>query len=320
MDPNRAIGRDGTADTLRALEIGAGAGVETHAYPEHDTSLTIRKREAARAHRTAGQPTPQDIPSRDILGIPIAMTHYAQAMDVMDGMVARRERGYVCAVAVHAVMVSQHDPEMRRAVTGSTLTVPDGMPLVWAANLLGEDLRNRVYGPELMDRYCGRCAERGHRVWLYGGRDQGSLMQLALNLRRRHPGIEIVGGYSPPFRPLSGEEEDAIVDQINEAKPDVVWVGIGVPKQEKWMARMRERLDVPVMCAVGAAFDFHAGRISQAPSWMQERGLEWIYRIAQEPRRLLPRYLYYNPAFMLAFARQLLRQRGPLSSRGSRVR
>ena len=320
MDPNRAIGRDGTADTLRALEIGAGAGVETHAYPEHDTSLTIRKREAARAPGTAGQPTPQDIPSRDILGIPIAMTHYAQAMDVMDGMVARRERGYVCAVAVHAVMVSQHDPEMRRAVTGSALTVPDGMPLVWAANLLGEDLRNRVYGPELMDRYCGRCAERGHRVWLYGGRDQGSLMQLALNLRRRHPGIEIVGGYSPPFRPLSGEEEDAIVDQINEAKPDVVWVGIGVPKQEKWMAHMRPRLEAPVLCGVGAAFDFHAGRISQAPSWMQERGLEWIYRIAQEPRRLLPRYLYYNPAFMLAFARQLLRQRGPLSSRGSRVR
>jgi len=228
MDPNRAIGRDGTADTLRALEIGAGAGVEMHAYPEHDTSLTIRKREAARAHRTAGQPTPQDIPSRDILGIPIAMTHYAQAMDVMDGMVARRERGYVCAVAVHAVMVSQHDPEMRRAVTGSTLTVPDGMPLVWAANLLGEDLRNRVYGPELMDRYCGRCAERGHRVWLYGGRDQGSLMQLALNLRRRHPGIEIVGGYSPPFRPLSGEEEDAIVDQINrEFEPKVTAVLAG---------------------------------------------------------------------------------------------
>jgi N-acetylglucosaminyldiphosphoundecaprenol N-acetyl-beta-D-mannosaminyltransferase len=309
MDPNRANAGDGTADTLLDLEIGAGAGVETHAYPEHDTSLTIRKREAARLQHTAAQPTPQEIPARDILGIPIAMTHYAQAMDVMDGMVARRERGYVCAVAVHAVMVSQHDLEMRRAVTGSALTVPDGMPLVWAANLLGEDLRNRVYGPELMDRYCGRCAERGHRVWLYGGRDQGSLMQLALNLRRRHPGIEIVGGYSPPFRPLSAEEEDAIVDQINEARPDVVWVGIGVPKQEKWMAHMRPRLEAPVLCGVGAAFDFHAGRISQAPSWMQERGLEWIYRIAQEPRRLLPRYLSYNPAFMLAFARQLARER-----------
>jgi N-acetylglucosaminyldiphosphoundecaprenol N-acetyl-beta-D-mannosaminyltransferase len=253
-----------------------------------------------------GHPEPR---TREILGIPIAMTDYGQAMDAMDGMIARRERGYVCAVAVHAVMVSRRDPEMRSAVMGSSLIVPDGMPLVWAANLLGEDLGARVYGPELMDRYCARCAKRGHRVWLYGGRDQGSLMQLALNLRRRHPGIETVGGFSPPFRPLAEDEEDELVEQINDARPDVVWVGIGVPKQEKWMARMRPRLEAPVLCGVGAAFDFHAGRISQAPSWMQERGLEWIYRIAQEPRRLLPRYLSYNPAFVLAFARQLLRER-----------
>jgi N-acetylglucosaminyldiphosphoundecaprenol N-acetyl-beta-D-mannosaminyltransferase len=257
----------------------------------------------------AALPTAADVPVRDILGLPIAMTDYAQAMDVMDGMVARRERGYVSAVAVHAVMVAHGEEEMRRAVLGSSLIVPDGMPVVWAANLLGENLPNRVYGPELMDRYSRRCAERGHRVWLYGGRDQGSLTQLALNMRRRHPGINIVGGYSPPFRPLTEEEEDALIRQIESDRPDVLWVGIGVPKQEKWMARMRERLSVPVMCAVGAAFDFHAGRVSQAPAWMQERGLEWIYRIAQEPRRLLPRYLYYNPRFMAAFARQYLRER-----------
>src|SRR5256885_2962992 len=242
MEPNHANAGEGVADTLPAVEIGAGAGLETHAYPEEDTSLTTRKREAPGLERAAALPRPGDVPWREILGIPIAMTHYAEAMDVMDGMVARRERGYVCAVAVHAVMVSQHDPEMRSAVAGSALTVPDGMPLVWAANLLGESLRNRVYGPELMERYCGRCAERGHRVWLYGGRDQGSLMQLALNLRRRHPGIEIVGGYSPPFRPLSGEEEDAVVEQINEARPDVVGGGIGGPEQEKGMAHMRPPL------------------------------------------------------------------------------
>ena len=257
----------------------------------------------------AGLPAPGDIPRRAILGIPIAMTDYAQTMDVMDGMIERRERGYVCAVAVHAVMVGQRDPEMRSALLGSTLTVPDGMPLVWAANRLGESLPNRVYGPELMRRYNDRCAERGHRVWLYGGRDQGSLAQLTLKLRQRHPGIEIVGGYSPPFRPLTRREEEAVVSQIDAARPDVVWVGIGVPKQEKWMARMRDRIEAPVLCGVGAAFDFHAGRISQAPTWMQERGLEWIYRIAQEPRRLLPRYLYYNPLFMLSLARQLLGSR-----------
>ena len=141
--------------------------------------------------------------TREILGVPIAITDYAGAMDAMDAMVARRDPGYVCAVAVHAVMVAQHDPEMMSALHGSALTVPDGMPLVWAANALGETLDNRVYGPELMLRYSERCAERGHRVWLYGGRDQGSLAQLALNLRRRFPGSQIGGGYSPPFRPLS---------------------------------------------------------------------------------------------------------------------
>jgi N-acetylglucosaminyldiphosphoundecaprenol N-acetyl-beta-D-mannosaminyltransferase len=266
--------------------------------------------------RPAPQPEPNlesaataDVPARDLLGVPVAMVDYDRAIEVMEDLVETRERGYVCAAPVHALMEAKQDPEMLRALRGSTLVVPDGMPLVWAANLLGEKLHDRVYGPELMVRYSDRCAERGHRVWLYGGRDQGSLVQLALSMRRRHPGIKIVGGYSPPFRPLTAEEESALVQQVNDAKPDVLWVGIGVPKQEKWMARMREQLDVPVMCGVGAAFDFHAGRISMAPRWMQERGLEWIYRIAQEPKRLLPRYLYTNPRFVAAFALQFLRER-----------
>jgi N-acetylglucosaminyldiphosphoundecaprenol N-acetyl-beta-D-mannosaminyltransferase len=220
-----------------------------------------------------------DVATRELLGVPVSLVDYARAMEVMDELVARRERGYVCAAPVHALMVAQDDPEMLTALRAATLVVPDGMPLVWAANLLGEELADRVYGPELMLRYSDRCAERGHRVWLYGGRDQGSLVQLALSMRRRHPGIRIVGGYSPPFRPLDADEEASVVEQINQARPDVLWVGIGVPKQEKWMARMRERLEVPVMCGVGAAFDFHAGRVSMAPRWMQERGLEWIYRI-----------------------------------------
>ncbi len=277
---------------------------------------TLEYSPAARSEHAQGpQPTlrplprADEVPTRELLGIPVAMTDYSQTMDVMDGLIARDERGWVCAVAVHAVMVAQRDPEMRSALLDSALTVPDGMPLVWAANMLGEQLENRVYGPELMSRYSDRCAEAGHRVWLYGGRDQGSLVQLALSLRRKHPGIKIVGGYSPPFRDLTEEEETALAAQINAQKPDVLWVGIGVPKQEKWMARMRERLDVPVMCAVGAAFDFHAGRISQAPNWMQNRGLEWTYRIAQEPRRLLPRYVYYNPRFLGAFTKQLVRER-----------
>jgi N-acetylglucosaminyldiphosphoundecaprenol N-acetyl-beta-D-mannosaminyltransferase len=263
-----------------------------------------------------GQPQPHPapaaaahVPTREILGVPVSLVDYDRAIAVMDDLIERRERGYVCAAPVHALMVAQDDPEMLAALRGSTLVVPDGMPVVWAANLLGERLRDRVYGPELMLRYSKHSAERGHRVWLYGGRDQGSLVQLALSLRRRHPGIQVVGGYSPPFRPLGEDEESAVARQINEARPDVLWVGIGVPKQEKWMARMRERLDVPVMCGVGAAFDFHAGRVSMAPSWMQERGLEWIYRTLQEPRRLLGRYLSTNPRFVMAFTRQYLAER-----------
>ena len=275
--------------------------LDTHAYA---TAVEPETRPAGH-----DLPRPQDVPARDILGLPIAMTDYAEAMDVMDGMIARSERGYVCATAVHAVMVAQGDAEMREALRRSTLTVPDGMPLVWAANLLGEDLNDRVYGPELMLRYCERSRDRGHRVFLYGGRDQGSLAQLALNLRLRFPGIKIVGGYSPPFRTLTEDEDRAIAQQINAARPDVVWVGIGVPKQEKWMARMRDQLEAPVLAAVGAAFDFHAGRVSMAPEWMQTRGLEWTYRIAQEPRRLLPRYLIHNPRFVAKLAAQLLRER-----------
>jgi N-acetylglucosaminyldiphosphoundecaprenol N-acetyl-beta-D-mannosaminyltransferase len=274
--------------------------------------LTIDPAQPRRAVAEGERLPLADVPirTRELAGIPVAVTDYDEVMDVMDRMVEEREAGYFCAAPVHALMVARNDPEMHEALLRSTMVLPDGMPLVWAVNMLGERLRDRVYGPELMLRYSRRCAERGHRVWLYGGRDQGSLAQLALSMRHRDPGIHVVGGYSPPFRPLTPEEEDSLVDQINEARPDVLWVGIGVPKQEKWMARMRDRLEVPVMCGVGAAFDFHSGRISQAPHWMQDRGLEWTYRIAQEPRRLLRRYLWFNPLFVLVFARQLLARRG----------
>ena len=266
----------------------------------------------------SNQPEPQPAPAaevsfstREILGVPIAMVDYDSAIAVMDRLIDRGDRGYVCAAPVHALMVAQDDPEMLTALRGSTMVVPDGMPVVWAANLMGESLPNRVYGPELMRRYNERCRDRGHRVWLYGGRDQGSLAQLALDLRHSFPGIRIVGGYSPPFRPLTEAEEDEVVRQIEHDRPDVVWVGIGVPKQEKWMARMRDRLDAAALVGVGAAFDFHAGLVPQAPSWRQASGLEWVYRLAQEPRRLWKRYARYNPLFVGAFARQFFLERLP---------
>lgn len=245
----------------------------------------------------------------DILGVPLALTDYERTMDWIDAMIAGRKRGYVIPAAVHAVMVAQEDSETREAVLGGALSVPDGQPLVWAMKLLGHRGASRVYGPELMARYCERAARNGTRMFLYGGRNQGALVQLALNLRRRYPGIKIVGGYSPPFRDLDAEERTAIADEINRSRADVVWVGIGQPKQEKWMAQMHSTLDAPVLIGVGAAFDFHAGLVPQAPAWMQSLGLEWVYRLAHEPRRLWRRYARYNPLFVLGFARQYLRQR-----------
>jgi N-acetylglucosaminyldiphosphoundecaprenol N-acetyl-beta-D-mannosaminyltransferase len=244
-----------------------------------------------------------------VLGIPLALTDYERTMDWIDATVARRDRGYVIAAAVHCVMVAQEDEELRDAVLNASLTLPDGQPLVWAINALGHDLSSRVYGPELMGRYCERAAANGTRLFLYGGRNQGALVQLALNLRRRYPGVRIVGGYSPPYRDLDDEEREALADEINRSRADVVWVGIGVPKQEKWMAQMRDRLDSPVLVGVGAAFDFHAGLVPQAPERLQSIGLEWAFRLAHEPRRLWRRYARYNPRFVAAFLRQWLRHR-----------
>jgi N-acetylglucosaminyldiphosphoundecaprenol N-acetyl-beta-D-mannosaminyltransferase len=254
-------------------------------------------------------PAPVAPDAVNILGVPVALTDYDETMTWIDATIAHDEKGYICVAATHTIMVCDEDPELREAVLNSSLTVPDGQPLVWAMNALGGELEDRVYGPELMARYCEHAAETGTKMYLYGGRNQGALVQLALNLRQRFPGVKIVGGYSPPFRDLSPEEEDALVAEINRSTADVIWVGVGAPKQEKWMAAMRDRLDAPVLVGVGAAFDFHAGLVPQAPDWMQASGLEWLYRMVQEPRRLAPRYVRYNPRFITGFARQYARHR-----------
>lgn len=249
-------------------------------------------------------PATPRIDHQPVLGVPLALTDYEKTLDWIEGTVASGGQGYICVAAVHTVMAFQEDPELREAVLGADLTVPDGQPVVWAMNALGHDLPSRVYGPDLMARACERAVRTGQRFYLYGGRNQGALVQLALNLRRRYPGLQIVGGYAPPYRELTAEEEAAVALEINRSGADVVWVGIGVPKQEKWMARMRDTLDTPVLVGVGAAFDFHAGLQPMAPVWMQRFGLEWTFRLAHEPRRLFKRYARYNPLFVTRFAQQ----------------
>lgn len=252
---------------------------------------------------------PRPPATQPLLGVPVALTDYERTLDWIDAAVAARSREYICVAAVHTIMAVQEDEDLREAVLGSSFTVPDGQPLVWALKALGHEMGDRVYGPTLMDRACARAAKTGQRMYLYGGRNQGALAQLTRTMRLRYPGLKIVGGYAPPFRPLTAAEEDHVARDINRSGADVVWVGIGVPKQEKWMAKMRPRLSAPVLIGVGAAFDFHAGLVPQAPAAMQRFGLEWLFRMAQEPRRLWKRYARYNPLFVAGFARQYVRHR-----------
>ncbi|HZO37435.1 MAG TPA: WecB/TagA/CpsF family glycosyltransferase [Solirubrobacteraceae bacterium] len=238
-----------------------------------------------------------------VVGTPLVVGDYEQVMDWMDDTIAHDERVCLTAAAVNLVMSAEENAQTRAAVDRA-VAVPDGQPLVWALRALGHTTATRVYGPDLMANYCERSAATGVKMFLYGGRTQGALVELTLQLRRRFPGLQIVGGYSPPFRAMSADEERAIVDEINGSGADVVWVGTGQPKQEIWMARMRDRLEAPLLVGVGAAFDFHAGLVPQAPSWMQDSGLEWTYRLSKEPRRLWRRYLRYNPRFVAGFVRQ----------------
>jgi N-acetylglucosaminyldiphosphoundecaprenol N-acetyl-beta-D-mannosaminyltransferase len=203
------------------------------------------------------------------------------------------------------VMSAREQPETLAAVLGATLAVPDGMPLVWALHALGHRSATRVYGPDLMALFCERAARKGIPVYLYGGRhDDDARELLARRLRERFAGLQIAGASSPPFRPLSEEENEREIEAINSSGAALVWVGTGQPRQELWMHAMRPRLNPPLLVGVGAAFDFHAGLVSQAPSWMQRNGLEWAYRLSREPRRLWRRYARYNPLFVAAFAAQ----------------
>ncbi len=243
----------------------------------------------------------------EILDVPLAVSDYEEVIDWMRAMIAAGGRGYVTAAAVNLVMSAREDPRARAAVLGATLAVPDGQPLVWALRALGHARATRIYGPDLMARFCARAANDGTPIYLYGGRTPEALELLEARLRERFPGLRISGGFSPPFRPLSAGEERDVIAAIDASGAEVVWVGTGQPKQEQWMLAMRPRLRAPLLVGVGAAFDFHAGLVSQAPAWMQRSGLEWVYRLSREPRRLWRRYARYNPLFVAGFARQYAR-------------
>ena len=240
----------------------------------------------------------------NVLGVGISVLNLDLALRAITEALATETQGYICVTGVHGVMEAQEDPGLRGILNAAFLNTPDGMPMVWLGKWHGHPEMDRVYGPDLMLLVCEATAKSGHTHFFYGGAE-GVAPELARRLQTRFRGLNVVGTYTPPFRPLTDNEEADFVRRVNEFRPDILWVGLSTPKQERFMARYQDKLDVTLMFGVGAAFDFHAGRVRQAPRWMQRSGLEWLFRLGCEPRRLWRRYFRNNPRFVLGALGQL---------------
>jgi len=246
-------------------------------------------------------------PTFDVLGVRTHAVQPKQVVAQMKEWIRERDRCHsIAATGMHGVVEAQHDPELKQILNATDLVVPDGMPVVWLGRRQGYPLRTRVYGPDLFLAFCEQSAGQGYRQFFYGG-EPGGAERLAESLKARFPGLNVVGTYSPPFRPLTAAEDKEIVELIGHAAPDVLWVGLGTPKQERWMHVHKDKLRIPVMVGVGAAFDMLSGRKKQAPRWMREHGLEWFFRLMQEPRRLWRRYLVYGAQFIAYLVLESLR-------------
>jgi N-acetylglucosaminyldiphosphoundecaprenol N-acetyl-beta-D-mannosaminyltransferase len=239
----------------------------------------------------------------NVLGVRVDAVRLGGVIAILESWIERGERSYVCLANVHGIMESRRDSELKAIYDSAGLSTPDGMPLVWMGRLRGFHEIERVYGPDLMLAFCQRSEERGYRHFLYGG-GEGVADRLESSLKRRFPRLRIVGRHTPPFRELTKAEDDDVVRSINASGADVVWVGLGTGKQDRFMRDHLGRLEAPVLVGVGAAFDFVAGTKRQAPLWMRRSGLEWLFRLASEPRRLGRRYVLDNPEFLWRCALQ----------------
>jgi len=237
----------------------------------------------------------------NLFGVPVTPTTYAEATKTILRAAEQRGGGVVSCHAVHAIVTASRDPALRDMVGRFDMITPDGQPVRWALNLLyGAGLRDRVYGPALMDKLCQQAAAQGVAIYLYGGSPEVA-QQLPQRLQAKHPGLQIAGSESPPFRPLNPEEDQQVVDRINNSGAGLVFIGLGCPKQDMFAFEHRDRIHAVQIC-VGAAFDFHAGAKKSAPGWMQRRGLEWLFRLWEEPQRLWKRYLVTNSLFVWMLA------------------
>jgi N-acetylglucosaminyldiphosphoundecaprenol N-acetyl-beta-D-mannosaminyltransferase len=243
-----------------------------------------------------------DAPRANVLGVHVCASTFDDAIAILGDWVETGRREYVTFTGVHGVMEAQRDDALLKIHNTAGFVACDGMPLVWSCRAAGYAFAERVYGPDAMLAITELAAAKGWRVFYYGGAP-GTAELLAERLATRFPGLQLAGLHSPPFRDLSAEEIDAEIEMINASHADIVWVGLSTPKQERWMAARRGALDASLLCGVGAAFDFHAGLVRQAPRWVQRSGLEWLFRLGMEPRRLWRRYLRNNPAFVAKIAR-----------------
>ncbi len=239
-----------------------------------------------------------------VAGLGISELTFDEAVNLFLDSAATRQKIRANFATAHTIVQAHRDRLLRAQIASSQVVAADGMPLVWLGRLRGRKVE-RVCGPDLMLRLCERSQEFGYRHFFYGGAE-GVAEQLAENLQRRFPALQVAGTYTPPFRPLTDEEGEQVVAEINGASPNFVWVGLSTPKQDAWIATYQSRLEAPVLLAVGAAFDFHTGRVRRAPTWMQRIGLEWLFRLATEPRRLWRRYLVGNTLFVLYVASEAL--------------
>jgi N-acetylglucosaminyldiphosphoundecaprenol N-acetyl-beta-D-mannosaminyltransferase len=247
---------------------------------------------------------PPDVPCANLLGVQVSTLRFSKTIDLVAQTIAFNQKLSVSPSPVYTIMQGYERPEVRAALNANLVT-PDGMPVVWALRLLGHSAE-RVYGPDVMYAVCERSVKEGWRHFFYGGAE-GVPEMLATALQKKFPGLQVAGLESPPFRTLTPDEDAAMVERLNKCEAQIVWVGLGSPKQDVWMFEHRSQLNAPVLIAVGAAFDFYAGRVRQAPRWMQRSGLEWLFRLGSEPGRLWRRYLLYNPKFVFNVILQVSR-------------
>lgn len=233
----------------------------------------------------------------NVLGVGISAINLESALLVVAQAVDARRKGYVCVTGVHGICEAQSDESFRQILNRAFLCTPDGMPTVWVGRLQGHKDMGRVYGPDLMLDVLALSEKTGYSHFFCGGAN-GTVEVLRKSLLNRFPRLQIVGTYEPPFRPLNAQEENDLQQQVQAARPDIMWIGMSTPKQERFMAEYLAKLDTLIMFGVGAAFDFHAGRTRQAPRWMQRSGMEWFFRLCMEPKRLCRRYLKNNPIFL----------------------